>query len=892
MRNDELKEQCTFSIILYVNNEEYEKSIESVFHQNIQEENPIQLILVPAPNYESRELIGDRAKEADRVEVLVLGKCSGIKEAYQNAGSHIKGDYVNYMECGSVYEQNLLTVLKEYMAEQDFPHIFLPKYTSEQTSFNKYIPEKAGVFPFSQYKKTAFAFFSSCFIPGEVEIDFDYSESLEEHYLVRVLLGLIEKYPHLFVLEEEEVLPCLYKRNYNDLYEVYQDHTEILKEFFEVFLTGICEKYHYGDMPLFIQYTALSYLKWCVKRKEAPHIVASLYSEKVFAKHLNAILRYVSDKYIFDSKSFNLSEQLFLAQMKYGEPPKEIETRDDIEFWYGWKKVSSVSKMQIKMDFVEISKSSATFILRESFMNCTPEEIETWMTVNGKKVPVQHLNWPYEVRVFGKKFQRWNTYKAEIPLNRANKEYSIEIFSNYKGKIVKRTSLAFQRYMPIVGQLPKCYYYDPAGYILQYDLSVGVLTIKKGGKLQAFGKELSYLCSLICSKDPFRRKAFFSRILYRFLKLFKRKPIWLISDRTTRGDDNGEAFLKYLNSISCKTAKYYFVIDKKTEEGKRIGKIAKTITPNSKKHKLYHLLSDYVISSQANNPVINPLNKAQIYYRDILYSQKFVFLQHGVTKDNQSAWLQKFNRNIYGLVVSTNQEYQSIFDYNYFYEPENVWLTGMPRNDLLYHDEKRCITLMPTWRKNLMSGADPVTGIWMLKEGFQNSEFYKFYNGLMNDKRLLNAAKEYNYSICVKWHPNMEPYADQFETNDQVHILAEDVAYREVFAKTDLLITDYSSVAFDFAYLRKPILYTQFDRDTFFEGGHSYTEGYYNYETDGFGPVTDNLEETVSLIISYMEKGCVLEPIYLERINATFCYSDQNCSKRVYERIVGFGQKR
>lgn len=372
------------------------------------------------------------------------------------------------------------------------------------------------------------------------------------------------------------------------------------------------------------------------------------------------------------------------------------------------------------------------------------------------------------------------------------------------------------------------------------------------------------------------------------MKAVKKKPIWLISDRTTRGDDNGEAFLKYLNSISCNAAKYYFVIDKNTVEGKRIGKFAKTITPNSRKHKLYHLLSDYVISSQANNPVINPLNKAQKYYRDILYHQKFVFLQHGVIKDDLSSWLHKFNRNIYGFIVSTNQEYQSILDYRYHYGPENVWLTGLPRYDLLYHDEKKYITLMPTWRKTLMSGADPVTGIWILKEGFKSSNYYKFYNGLINDERLLEAARKYGYKIFLKWHPIMEPFVDQFELNDQVCNLTEDIAYRQVFAKTDLLVTDYSSVAFDFAYLRKPIIYTQFDRDTFFEGGHSYTEGYYNYETDGFGPIADNLEDAVSLIISYMKRGCSLEPAYLERINATFCYSDQECSKRVYERIVGF----
>lgn len=46
------------------------------------------------------------------------------------------------------------------------------------------------------------------------------------------------------------------------------------------------------------------------------------------------------------------------------------------------------------------------------------------------------------------------------------------------------------------------------------------------------------------------------------------------------------------------------------------------------------------------------------------------------------------------------------------------------------------------------------------------------------------------------------------------------------------MITDYSSVAFDFAYMKKSLVYAQFDREAFFEG-QTYDEGYFNYETDG-----------------------------------------------------------
>ena len=102
------------------------------------------------------------------------------------------------------------------------------------------------------------------------------------------------------------------------------------------------------------------------------------------------------------------------------------------------------------------------------------------------------------------------------------------------------------------------------------------------------------------------------------------------------------------------------------------------------------------------------------------------------------------------------------------------------------------------------------------------------------------------------------------------------------------MVTDYSSVAFDFAYLRKPIVYSQFDKAEFFGGGHSYTEGYFDYVRDGFGEVEETLENVVDRIIEYMENGCQIKPEYRERIDKTFAFDDKDCSRRVYETVLKY----
>lgn len=60
-------------------------------------------------------------------------------------------------------------------------------------------------------------------------------------------------------------------------------------------------------------------------------------------------------------------------------------------------------------------------------------------------------------------------------------------------------------------------------------------------------------------------------------------------------------------------------------------------------------------------------------------------------------------------------------------------------------------------------------------------------------------------------------------------MVGKEKSYRDAFAEGSMMITDYSSVAFEFAYLRKPIVYYQFDKKAFFEK-HTYRKGYFDYE--------------------------------------------------------------
>lgn len=101
-----------------------------------------------------------------------------------------------------------------------------------------------------------------------------------------------------------------------------------------------------------------------------------------------------------------------------------------------------------------------------------------------------------------------------------------------------------------------------------------------------------------------------------------------------------------------------------------------------------------------------------------------------------------------------------------------------------------------------------------------------------------------------------------FDKDERVQFFDFGKKYQDVFAEADLLVTDYSSTAMDFAYLRKPVIYVNFDKERFFSGGeHTYQKGYFNYEQDEFGEVVYNLDDLVEMIISYMQNNCTLKSV-------------------------------
>ncbi|HFF9476560.1 TPA: CDP-glycerol glycerophosphotransferase family protein, partial [Escherichia coli] len=95
---------------------------------------------------------------------------------------------------------------------------------------------------------------------------------------------------------------------------------------------------------------------------------------------------------------------------------------------------------------------------------------------------------------------------------------------------------------------------------------------------------------------------------------------------------------------------------------------------------------------------------------------------------------------------------------------------------------------------------------------FQNSEYAKAWTELLSSASLYNLIKNEGYRIIFFPHANMQPYISEFNLPEHISIQSHyDGSIQSLFKRSKIMITDYSSVAFEMAYLNKPVCYYQFD---------------------------------------------------------------------------------
>lgn len=591
----------------------------------------------------------------------------------------------------------------------------------------------------------------------------------------------------------------------------------------------------------------------------------------------------VSNKTVLENISMaDMPLITYLLYLKYRGEIKLLPREEDCVIEAGGEGIANMSYLAVYLHFLDIKDNQLCIEGNVSIPTVFNDKVDFCVKLNDVNVPVHMYDAGLDLKKGENTYETRTAYKVNISLEKdINK---IKFYNRIDETDCVYGRINSMRFAPVADCIENQYCVRD-GWIIYIEgnaLNIERATDEKiREREKKFQTQIEFVNKEKASWAIGLRNEYFERLTK------KKRPVWLFMDRIDRAGDNAEVLFRYARQRDEVDA--YFVIEEGSKDYERLYSLGNVIKLNSKEHYILVMLADYIISSQSNGVVENPFWDDAEFFRDLYHQGKIVFLQHGVIKDDMSCTLNRFNTNFVGFITSGVAEAKSIIGSSYFYSEKQVWLTGLPRFDLLYDNGQKYILIMPSWRQGLMEQVwdkKKNAMIWQVREDFTQSEYVRRYSVLLCNKKLQQMCNEYGYKLVFMPHALMEPYMDKFEKNEHCIYWDNSKLYTDAFAEGNLLLTDYSSVAFDFAYLRKPVIYYQFDKEQFFKE-HTYTKGYYDYYNDGFGEVAFEEEKIVELIIDYMKNDCRVKDIYSDRINSFFKYQDRECCRRVYEYIIG-----
>ncbi|GAA3729303.1 hypothetical protein GCM10022378_17400 [Salinicoccus jeotgali] len=208
--------------------------------------------------------------------------------------------------------------------------------------------------------------------------------------------------------------------------------------------------------------------------------------------------------------------------------------------------------------------------------------------------------------------------------------------------------------------------------------------------------------------------------------------------------------------------------------------------------------------------------------------------------------------------------------------------TGYPRNDHLFNNDnplfqdyirtklelpidKKIILYAPTWRD----------------DSYHERGKYKF--DLQFDVEKMQAELGDDYIVLLRLHYLVAENLDLSSYKDFFYDVSAYEDVRDLYIVSDLLITDYSSVFFDYANLKRPMIFYTYDIEHYRENVRGF---YFDFETMAPGPLVETTEHLIETI--KMTETTDFNEIYsTAAFRARFCaLEDGEAAKRVSDRII------
>lgn len=873
-----------FSVIIPVyNSEKYLKEcLDSLVNQTFKD---FEIICINDGSTDnSKKLLEEYANKDDRINVYSQEN-QGVGAARNYGMTLAKGKYINFLDSDDILSANALKSAYEFLekhAEIDVVSIpiffFNEKNHSLNYKFNLKEDSKNRIIDLIEDSDAIQSSVNSAFIRADSinDLKFDTDIASDEGliFINKLLLskkkiGLVKDSRYLFIRANQNSLTKTAK----DKKSFYNHRLKCLKELINYSI----EKE--GKVPKFIQNIIVYSLKSLGSVHDFPDFLTKDEIDE-FWESLYDLLSFIDEDAIFNTKLIKGNKVYFSRFLMYLKNRKEFHTEIDdnqVLLKTGDTEINNLNKHKIFLDIVEL-KDGVLNLSGNFVSSCINEalRIEAVKVINGKKEVFKgkFVEYPRTARRI-KRFLgidwRFNyNFDLKIPIEK-NKETRIDFRAVYEEngeKVVMKNNIGLRRFAEI--SKFSHYYIRDSQIIAAMGKSIYLMPYKY---TKALRLEVSSLKKILFSGEADKYHAIFYRLAYLLLlPKMKTQEIYIFMDRRDSTGDNGEHLFRYAIEQNDGISKY-FALEKECNEFKKLKKeYGKNIIEfGSLKHKILYMFADKFIGSQGYKKHVNPFADKNLKLVQGISTPPIYFLQHGVVKYNRTNWLRKFDFNFSLLLTVSDLDYNAFVE-NYNYDKEIIQNLGFPRFDNLTNENlKKEIIIIPTWRQALKT-----------EEDLLSSEYYTRWNNLLKNKELMDFAKENGYKIVYKPHPNSKKFSEFFNT-EYVEV-DEKRRFHDILCESALMITDYSSVHFDFAYLNKPVIYYQYGNPSIEipELGDSLIDE----DACTFGAVIKEEEDLINKIKEYIVNDCKIEEEYRDRVINFFKFNDKNNCKRVYEWIL------
>lgn len=364
------------------------------------------------------------------------------------------------------------------------------------------------------------------------------------------------------------------------------------------------------------------------------------------------------------------------------------------------------------------------------------------------------------------------------------------------------------------------------------------------------------------------------RILKAYIlsKLYRRKMILMYEKDCSRYEESASVLFEKL--IDKGYRNIYYVLNSDNPALKTLDERYKKniLYKDSFKHALCFFRSKTFISTETIDHSMqlraaNRLIQSKYRSRDL----KYVFLQHGVMymvsmdSDLRSGFKQK-DIALYRVVVSSEEEANHFVSLGGF-DRSDLYVTGLAKFDKSYlNKDADKITIMPTWRR------------WeanIAKNNIADTGYYKMIKNIIAE-----IPSEYKDKVVVLPHPLMLNAIKNSDNEINKYIL-ESKTHDEILRETRLLITDYSSIAYDAFYRGSNIVFYWGEKEECMEhyGAHLMLN-----ESNVFGDICYDFAE-ISKAVSDNYNSQQKE-LHIDRYRDIVSFFDNKNTERIISKLI------